>query len=77
MVLLILSTFFLNASLICCATYWLMQDADHHCGRVDRDSYVKNAIYTVYVWEKLNYINAVAMYAHSSVLFAARISIQV
>jgi hypothetical protein len=25
MVLLILSTFFLNAGLICCATYWLMQ----------------------------------------------------
>lgn len=63
MVLLILSTFFLNAGLICCATYWLMQDADHHSGRVDRDSFVKNAIYIVYVWEKLNYISAAAMLA--------------
>jgi hypothetical protein len=41
-----------------------MQDADHHCGRVDRDSFVKNAIYIVYVWEKLNYLSAVAMYTH-------------
>jgi len=60
MVLLILSTFFLNAGLICCATYWLMQDSDHRSGHVDRDSFVKNALSIVFVWEKLNYIHAVA-----------------
>jgi len=44
MVLLILSTFFLNAALICCATYWLMQarvsglSSSHFCAPVDHIS---------------------------------------
>lgn len=90
MVLLILSTFFLNAGLICCATYWLMQarigpnscirslrsnsflvqDSDHRSGHVDRDSFVKNALSIVFVWEKLNYIHAVATYCLPTTLFA-------
>ena len=80
MVLFILSTFFLNTGLICCATYWLMQartsvalrplssplmllqDSDHSSGRVETAHYVKSATSIVFVWEKLTYINAVAMY---------------
>jgi hypothetical protein len=38
------------------------KDSDHNYGRIDKDSFVKNALFVVFVWEKLNYISAGAMY---------------
>lgn len=37
---------------------------------MDRDSFVKNALSIVFVWEKLNYIHAVATYCLLTTLFA-------